>query len=788
MPTALLPVDRSPERCFPIAVIFWSTVLVALALWVPLSRAQQCEPVRGPRASAAPPPAPDETPAFSPKFGPEVHLQRAEGAVSIDGSLKEDGWCGATRITGFTEIQPGEQEPPQARTEVLLTYDASNLYLGFVAYDDPGAVRASLRNRDEIFSDDWVGVILDPYGDAAQAYEIFANPLGIQGDLLMASGSGEDVGFDLVYESEGQITENGYQVEMAIPFSSLRFPEHPVHEWNITFLRNHPRETRHLYSWAATDRDDPCLLCQLGTIAGIKDVKPSTKLDILPVVVGSQAGSLADEDNPAAGLDNGRVRIEPGLNMRYNFSPSLSAEATVNPDFSQVESDADQIDVNSTFALSFPERRPFFQEGSELFDTWIDAVYTRSINDPIAATKLTGRMGRTSVAYLGALDENTPLLLPFEERSAIAEAGRSYSNILRARRTFGESSFVGATITDRRLLDGGHGSLASADMKWQFLTNYRLEAQVALSNTQEPSGLAVSEENDTLRFSRGAHTAALDGEQFGGNGMFLSFDRNARHWSFDLAYQAYSPTFRTANGFVTGNDYRRVRLWQGVTFYPEWGVVERIQPQMFAKTEYNFAGEKREDYAQAHVFSQLTGQTHVFMSYGIGRERFHGVMFEDLSEWNVEVGSRFSDPLSVGFFLGGGRSIYRSDTPEPGRRRSFSAWATLKPLQRFVIEPSFRYSELRDLETGDAFFSGYILRSKLSFQFTRELSVRLVMQYNDFDEQFDLEPLVAYQINPFTVFYVGSTHNYGSFDDPNTSGWIQRERQFFFKFQYLFRI
>jgi hypothetical protein len=380
-------------------------------------------PLLADRSGEAAPPA-----AFAPKVRPEVQIQRLERAIDVDGTLDDAGWCDATRITGFTEIQPGDQAQPPVRTEVLVTYDDSHLYLAFIAYDDdPSAIRASLRNWDQIFADDWVGVILDPYGDAAQAYEIFANPLGIQGDLLMASGSGEDIGYDLVYQSEGRITATGYQVEMALPFSSLRFPDRPVHEWRATFIRTRPRSSREQYSWSSVDRDDPCFMCQFGTIAGIENVTPSTNLDILPAVVGAQAGSLVDDDEPTRGFDNGRADIQPSLNLRYNITPSLATEATVNPDFSQVESDAAQIDVNSTFALFFPEWRPFFQEGSDLFDTYLDIVYTRSINNPLAATKLTGRAGRTSVAYLGAMDEDTPLPLPFAERSAIAEAGRSFS-------------------------------------------------------------------------------------------------------------------------------------------------------------------------------------------------------------------------------------------------------------------------------------------------------------------------------------------------------------------------
>ncbi len=726
--------------------------------------------------------------SFAPKVEPEVYLEGGAASIQIDGELDESGWCRAQYITGFTEIEPGDQERPPVRTEVLVTYDEAHLYLAFVAHDsDPRSIRASLRNRDEIFQDDWVGIILDPYGDAAQAYEMFANPLGIQGDLLMSSTNGEDIGFDLVYQSDGQITDQGYQVEMAIPFSSLRFPERPVQQWRATFLRTRPRSSRQQFSWATVDRDDPCLMCQLGTLGGLEGIEPSTNLDIIPALVGTQSAQLADGSDAQSGLDNGRIQLQPSANLKYNFTPSLSAEATVNPDFSQVESDAARIDANQTFALFFPERRPFFQEGSELFETWIDIVYTRSINAPIVAGKVTGRFGRTSVAYLSAVDEESPMLLPFEEQSTTLSAGASASNILRARRTFGENSFVGATVTDRRLLDyGGSGSVLSTDAKVQFWDNYRLEGQLALSNTSEPTDAGLSDPIGVETFDRGAHTAALDGETFLGHAAVLSIDRSARHWSFDLGYQSYSPTFRAANGFETRNDYRRLRMFHGYEFYFENRFIERLEPGVFGFTEYNFDGVNRETYGQVSLWARMKGQTFVWTSVGFGRERFAGVMFERLTNWNVNINSNFSDPVQVGGSVNGGRSIFRNATPEVGRRLNASVRATFKPTQRLVIQPEVSYAALRDRETGDPFFEGYIVRAKTSVQVTRELSARLIMQYNHFSGRVDVEPLVSYRINPFSVFHVGTTHDYTVLEGrPDLA---QTNRQLFFKFQYLFRM
>jgi hypothetical protein len=344
----------------------------------------------------------DGAPApFVPNLKPEVNVKRASGPIAIDGQLNDAGWLGAGRATNFSEVNPGDLTKPPVETEVMITYDDENLYLGFIAHDDPSNIRATLHDRDEMWNEDMVGIILDTYGNAQWAYEIFTNAKGIQGDLLWTTED-EDTRFDLVFTSQATITTDGYQVEMAVPFSSLRFPDQAVQNWKATFWRIHPRSSRSEYTWAAISRDDPCNFCQYGSLRGIENVKPGGSLELFPAVVTSQSGRLANFDDPRSPFEQSGVTVDASLGARYAFTPSLTGELTVNPDFSQIESDAAQIDVNTTFALSFPERRPFFQEGSDLFNTWIDAVYTRSINEPLAGAKLIGRMGQTSIGYIGA--------------------------------------------------------------------------------------------------------------------------------------------------------------------------------------------------------------------------------------------------------------------------------------------------------------------------------------------------------------------------------------------------
>ena len=728
-------------------------------------------------------------PDFQPNFKPAIDIPRLSGMIQIDGDLTDAGWQLASRATNFVEVRPGDQSKPPVDTEALITFDAANLYVAFIAYDNPHAIRASLRDRDEIFADDNVGMILDTYGDGAWAYEIFVNPLGIQGDLRWTP-QGEDEGFNIIYKSKGKITDSGFQVELAIPFSSLRFPDKEVQNWRATFWRNHPRDSRRQYSWATLNRDEPCFPCQFGTLTGIADVKPSGTLELLPSAIGSQAGVLRDPANPRSGLDNDRIKKEASLGLQYSFTPSLTAAASYNPDFSQVESDAAQIDVNSTFALFYPERRPFFQEGSDLFDTYYNAFYTRSINDPVFAAKLTGRMNRTSLAYVAARDEHSPIILPFEDRSAFLLAGKSTSNILRAKRTFFKDSFIGALVTDRRLDGGGSGTLFGVDGNLRFLNKYRFEWQALLSQTEEPNDTTLTADFAKVqsRFDRGSRTVAFDGESFAGNALYASLERDARHWNFDFDYYAASPTFRADNGFVTRNDDRQAVFWNGWFFQPNTKLVDRVTPSLLLGRFWNTQGLRKDNFMRPAIDIQFKAQTEVFLGYILSTERFRDRVFAGIRRLQVEMYSNFSSLMSLQMALAHGRFIARTlETPVLGRGTDLELEATVKPLRRLVIQPSYAYSTLKDPHDGHSIFDGYILRTRLNYQFTRELFLRLVVQYNDFSQGLNIEPLLSYKLNPFTIFYVGSTHAYERHIGEEQD-FTQMRRQFFMKFQYLLQI
>jgi hypothetical protein len=718
---------------------------------------------------------------FQPLIKPSLHVTRAEGEIHVDGVLDDPGWAGAARVTEFSTNFPEEMGEPDVGGEAWITFDQDNLYLAFVAYDDPSTIRASLRDRDEIWQDDYFGILLDTYGNANWAVYLFANPLGVQGDSRDSSTGGEDSSFDLLYYSEGRITDQGYVIEMRIPFASLRFPDQENQEWRATFWRTRPRGSREQHTWAAIDRDNPCFMCQYGTLTGISGVKPGGALELLPTLVASQASVISDPSDPASGLENDGVEGEPSLGVRYSFPQGLTADLALNPDFSQIESDAAQIDVNTTFALFFPERRPLFQEGSDVFQTYVDQVYTRTINDPSIVGKAIGRMNRTTLGYIGGVDRNSPILIPLEERSYVSQTDRSVSNILRGQQTFLEDSYAGVLFTDRRFIDhGGSNTSLGADGKIRFLDNYRFEWQFVASHTGEPNDTTVTSGVNDLTFDGGRHTVAYDGESFWGDAVHASVERSARIWNFDISYRHFSPTFRVDNGFETRNDLRRVSMFQALNFWSGTSWLDRIGPGVYGQMMWNWRGEKKSDYVQLWLNAQLKGQTYVEPAIEIENERFRETDFTGLVNARLFARSDFSEPVRLGFFVShGGRIARNLEMPQQGTGTDAEIFGTLKLWRRFLLEPSVQYSNLYVDGGATEVFNGFVFRTRASLQFTRELFARLIVQWDDFGGQLSLEPLLTYRLNPFTVFYVGATSgytDYGRSDDldlPTQAGLTQ---------------
>jgi hypothetical protein len=725
---------------------------------------------------------------FEPVFNPTLALEKSSGMFKIDGNLTDSAWKTASRITNFVERDPGDNTKPEVETEVMITHDEDRLYAAFLCYDDPTELRTTMCQRDQFNGDDAVVLLIDTFGDATWAYEFFVNPYGIQKDMLWTSGGMTDIGFDLIWESAAKITDSGYQVEVAIPFASLRFPNKESQSWRMDFWRNRPRNSFMQYSWAANDRNEQCWPCKWGTVEGIRNFRPGKGLEILPTIIANQTGTLRNY-GPDESFDNTDLEGELSLGGKYSVSSDLILEAAYNPDFSQIEADADQIDVNTTIALSYPERRPYFQEGSDIFRTLFQSFYTRTVNDPKYTAKLTGRMSGTTLGFLSAYDENSPYIIPLEERSILRNSGKSLVNVLRGSKSFGNNSFVGLMVTDRRWDGGGSGSILSLDGDIRLSQNYSVVGQFVLSHTDEPKREELTS-GLTDNFDNGRYTAALDGESYYGGAFITQFRRRARHLNFTIGYNQVDPTYRTQTGYDPWNNQRNFSFTTRYQFYPENSFIQRFTPWSYTEFRWNFDDVKKWGNSILGCDASFKlAQTHLSASYKfIADETWEGVTYNGTKGFQIDIDSRPLDQLGAGIYLWHGKGVARYNKVK-AKETSFSAYLNLKPIDRLIIEPNINYARSENDNTGEEIYEGYITRTRFRYQANKQLSFRLVVQYNDFAEAWDIDPLMTYRISPFSVFYFGSTYDYGNLalDQNSPSQWKLTSRQFFMKLQYLFQ-
>jgi len=456
----------------------------------------------------------------------DVAIPRLDEEVTVDGVLDEPVWGQAARLTGFSQYAPTDGRPAQHETEVRVWYSPTAIHFGVLARAEPGAVRASLANRDRIDADDGVDIFLSTFNDGRQAVVFSVNPFGVQADGALVEGAGRqreafggltggrdatDLSPDFVFASKGRLTEQGYEVEIRIPFKSLRYQPQDVQDWGLHIIRR-VQSSGHEDSWAPALRSGTSFLGQAGRLKGLTGLRRGLVLDLNPIVTAKADG----------GRNSSRWRYDAGApefggNIRWGVTPNLTMTGTVNPDFSQVEADAGQFVFDPRQALFFPEKRPFFLEGIETFTTPNRLVYTRRIVAPLAAAKLTGKISGTTVAILSAVDDRTT-----------SRTGDDHPvfNIARVQRDIGDGSRAGVVYTDR--IEGADvNRVVGADARFLFRKLYTLNLQLAGSFTETGGAAARAP----------LYQAVLE--------------RNGRNFGFQHSLNAIDEDFRAASGFIS---------------------------------------------------------------------------------------------------------------------------------------------------------------------------------------------------------------------------------------------
>ncbi|HKL17550.1 MAG TPA: carbohydrate binding family 9 domain-containing protein [Halalkalibaculum sp.] len=712
-----------------------------------------------------------------------------EEDFDIDAKLKNPAWGEAYSAYIEHQIQPDDKAPALVETEVKVLYSKDNLYIGFICDDpNPVAIRANISDRDNSFQDDYVGVFLDPFNNNQNAYELFVNPLGIQMDG-MRSGNNEDMNFDILWHSEGEITSNGYRAVMKIPFKSLNFPEQDVQRWSIQFLRNYPRNSRYQFTWTDVELSNPCLICQNGVMTGIEAIKNNKTVELLPYAMSFQESTLRDAANPQSGLNHGAIDGRVGGSVFYAPTSMSSFNAVINPDFSQVETDAAQISANETFALFFPEKRPFFLKEADLFSTEENLFYSRTINRPLAAGKFTRQTGNYSIAFLSAYDRNAPFIIPGLYGSSLIRSDiNAYNNVLRGKYNFGSESFIGGLVTTR---NQGTGSNYVGSIDWNLLLadNYYFSGQLAYASTSELDDTGIL--NSQRTFGRGSYDAAFNGEQYSGSLVSTSFSRQAKYYNFSFEYKSYSPTFQTQTGFINQTDRRQFEGSQSLSYYPNTSFLSRGTFSVSGTWRYDYGGQFQERFIFTRLSNNFGGQTNLTLSFlPLNDERFRGEFFTGMNRLMIDVSTDPLNALSLSGHIDFGKYVNRRDNPTLGEGYNISGSVTIKPTSRLEMDLSYSYSTLSSVDGSENYFSGDIYRFNGNYNFSKRLFTRLIVQYNSFSEQLQIYPLLSYKANPFTKFYIGMNDYMNYYDQAGLNGYQgfkQTDRQFFVKFQYLIR-
>lgn len=680
-------------------------------------------------------------------------VPKLDGKIKIDGRMDETEWKKALVLDVNTEVQPGENVPAPVRTKCYIFYTKSVLYVGFKSFDpDPGKIRAHITDRDRAYQDDFSGIIIDTFNDKSRGYEFFVNPLGVQMDGIMSDGGREeDESWDAIWNSAGKINGEGYVVEMAIPFSVLQFQKGVEEQrWGFAAIRSYPRDKRHQILNFPLDRGDSCALCQGTEISGFSGVKPGKNIEIDPTVTGLR--SYERDDFPDGKMERENSMFDLGISGRWGFSKNMTLSAAINPDFSQVEADTAQLDINNQFALYYDEKRPFFLEGSDFFRSPMQALYTRSIADPEWGFKLSGKPGNNSLGFFVSRDNLTNILIPGAEESDFTSLDdKNFSSVLRYKKNLKNSSYLGMLVTDREG-SGYYNRVGGVDGLLRFSKTDSLEFQLLGSSTLYPENVSTDFYQKTDGFS-------------GYAGRFF-YSHRARSHRIIAGYFDFSPGFRADLGFIPQVDYKKWVVGGGYTF---WGKKDSFLTSVDIYSDYDRTtthdGALLESEWEARIQAEGPWQSFFLWDSGTRKRVYLGVPF---TQWFHHFFFRANPSGTFNFYLGGnfGDGIDYSEI-RAGKNFTFFPGIGINAGDHIRLSLNHTYSLFRI--NNDTLFRANLSQIYLYYHFNKNIFIRGIIQYSDVRKNEELytdeiDPvskniftqfLFSYKLNPRTVLFLG---------------------------------
>ena len=662
---------------------------------------------------------------------------RATTAPVIDGTLDDAIWQGPELVTGpWGSYNPLHGESIPQQTHVWIAYDDRFMYFAFRC-DDPEAARikTSITRRDNIWSDDWVGVSLDALGTGQVAYHMMVNPSGVQLDMLQTNSGGEDPSPDWVWDSAGRVDGDGYTVEIRLPLQSIRFRGGDVARMGVLFWRRVSR-TGYSVSWPALKPNE--WVFQHHAPLVFDQLRGRTTREAIPSV--TYAGGQERATPSSWGAYDSRPSV--GLSGKFGVTSTVTVDATVNPDFSQVESDAFQVEVNQRYPIFFSEKRPFFMEGAGLFNlagvgegdgNMISAAHTRKIVDPIVGGKVTGSLGRTTFGVLTAVDQAAGRDLdagdPLDGHDKVFSIGR-------AQMSLSPGSFAGAILSTTN--QGPASNLAAGvDINLKKRNSPLQITGMALYTSSTAAGGTSTEGAATL------WTGGMSTRRFDAFGQFEHYDRG---FQMDSAF--YNRT-----GFTSGWGFG------ALSFYPSskgrFSFVKRVVPFVFWQGGQDRVQAGSDLLALQGVRIHTSRQGFFRADYIGGHEPWMGQRFKR-SSVRAFGNAQVFKWLRAGGNVNDGFATYYDDVdPFQGRSRSLSAFATFQPNSRLSEEIEWQRVDFNRADTGADVYDVTVINSKTTYQFTRRVYARLILQHDTAAHRLLLDTLMSYELRPGTVFFAG---------------------------------
>jgi hypothetical protein len=723
-------------------------------------------------------------------FANSLQIQSIDRTPTLHEFLKLDAVPrDMTRIEGFVQNMPYDGEPATKDTIVFLAHNGQSLFVAFQAVDEPGSVRATLAPREAIMVDDRVNFTIDTFGDQRRAYMFEANPFGVQRDLPYVEGQGFDPNFDTVWQSGGQLTDWGYVVLIEVPFKSLRFDPESPREWRILFERIMQANNFEVSNWPHLSNSIEGRLNQAQAVDPIRGVEPGRNLQLIPYISTRSFDALTTDSEPR--FINESFDTEAGIDIKHVWNDRVVTDLTVNPDFSQIESDEPQVTVNERFEVFFPERRPFFLENADLFKTPINLLFTRRIVDPGYGARVTAKLGDWSLAGLAANDEAAGR---FRE-DALADEDATFLSA-RINRDIGEQSSVGAIMTQRKF-DESHNTVIGIDGRNRWNDRWTSRWQLAASETLQ-----------------------LDGTEMDGRGAYLIVDRTGRHLNYLGRIKHYSEDFDVQTGFIPRTGVTEMVNYLSLYDWPEdndWLV--RWGPEFEIEQVWSEDGELLDRKVEASVEWEFPGQT-VFEVNVIDST----VTLKPEDYPTLGVATRFDYSSVVveystsrwrRFAISGITSIgHRINfAPIEGRAPHSTDWfqsvlsTSYRPVDQVTINVDLIYSDFDDRETGEPVLDDLIGRLRVNWQLSPRMSVRAIVQHEDTDtnpqqtvlearRNWNFDLLFTYRVNAWTAVYAGYNLNLQNLEFNNIAGTnvlrrsdelMRDSEQFVIKFSYFLR-